>query len=559
MIGSATDALLESKDAMIVQSDVESVAAKPMLFARVDVGRFLQTYNLAFAFLLFAVAVIALQALSGSYGSEFSAYPDEPAHYVTSLMVWDYIRHFHLVSPLRFAQDYYEHYPKVALGHWPPFFYFIQAGWMLLFTPSRTAVRVEVALTTALLALSLFAFMKKRFEWKSALLAGLLCVFLPLVQTYSSEEMAEAMLTLCCFWSVVYFSRYIDNPERKNGVGFAVLFSFAVLTKGNGWLLALIPPISLFLTRKLALLKQRGIWLAAIVVGFCCLPWQIMTMKMAERGWEGGTHPSAQYSLEAFWEFLRLFPAIIGPVLAIVMLVGVYQSVAKPYLRNRVDARDACMFALLLAVWIFHSIIPAGVEDRKLIIAVPAMVYFLVPGVKTLANLLPTTYGFTRWRVPAITAILTVCFFGQTFAVPRIDHYGFDKVASFIAANPQLENSNILVSSQSVGEGLLVSELAMLHPDPVARVIRGTKALATVEWNGASYRCKYPSVGQLVSFLRSNSIGVIVVDTFPPRTNFLHDSLLRKIVENSANFKLIGSFRSNSHIPGDVKIYRVQL
>ena len=52
---------------------------------------------------------------------------------MTGLMVRDYIAAGFPDSPFRFAENYYLHYPKVAIGHWPPVFYSIQAAWMLIF------------------------------------------------------------------------------------------------------------------------------------------------------------------------------------------------------------------------------------------------------------------------------------------------------------------------------------------------------------------------------------------------------------------------------------------
>src|SRR4051794_5926406 len=130
-------------------------------------------------FLLLA-AVVSLQLASGAYQGEFGGYPDEPAHYVTALMLRDYVVHFHLESPLRFAENYYHHYPKVAFGHWPPFFYIVQATWMALFSAARSSVRLEMACTTALLAFGIFREGRKLFSTPLAIAGALLAVCLPL-------------------------------------------------------------------------------------------------------------------------------------------------------------------------------------------------------------------------------------------------------------------------------------------------------------------------------------------------------------------------------------------
>ena len=85
--------------------------------------------------------VLLLQWTEGAYQAEFGGHPDEAAHYVTGLMIHDYVAAGLPGNPMTFALEYYDHYPKVALGNWPPLFYVLQAGWTLLFTPDRASMR----------------------------------------------------------------------------------------------------------------------------------------------------------------------------------------------------------------------------------------------------------------------------------------------------------------------------------------------------------------------------------------------------------------------------------
>jgi hypothetical protein len=512
--------------------------------------------DLAIWFLLLCI-VVCLQLLSGAYRSEFSGYPDEPAHYVTSLMLRDYVVHFHFESPLHFAEEYYHHYPKVAFGHWPPFFYIVQAIWMGLFSAARPSLRLEIACTTALLAFGVFREGSKLFGRTLAVVAALLTVCLPLVQTYSDEEMSETLLTLMCFWSVIYFARYISSEKARDSLRFAVFFSLAVLTKGNGWLLAAVPPIALLLTRRLGLLLRKSFWAPVALIAALCLPWQVMTMRMAERGWEGGSHPNLAYTVSASIEFMRLFPQILGPVLLTAMLIGIAACVVAPSLRQAVRPEWAALFALLLAVWAFHSIIPAGVEDRKLIIAVPAMILFALAGLVWAADRFPSTVPGYRWRYLAMCAFAGITFFVGTFQIPRVDHYGFKEAAHFLAGLASPTGPTVLVSSDSGGEGLLISEMAMLQPHPAATILRGTKSLASVDWNGAGYRCTYSNSAQILHFMRDENIRYVVVDSFPPQVRFTHDALLKKTIENRDAFELVRSVPSHERsIPGEIKIYR---
>ncbi|MGA8029466.1 MAG: glycosyltransferase family 39 protein [Bryobacteraceae bacterium] len=510
--------------------------------------------NTAPFLLLFAI-VVALQLASGAYHAEFSGYPDEPAHYVTSLMVHDYITALKPVAPMKFALNFYYHYPKVAFGHWPPFFYLVQALWMSLFSVSRASVRLEVAFTTALLGFAVWREARNWFGWKAGVLAAILTVCLPVVQIYTDEEMAETLLVFLCFLSAIYFARYLDSEQWRDCCWFGVFFALAVLTKGNGWLLALMPPVALVLTRKLRVLSRPSFWLAVLLIAAACIPWQWTTMQLADRGWEGGSRPNLLYTMSALKQFVPVIIAMLGPILSVLIGIGIVVRVLAPMFRKPVPSAPAVMLALILAVWIFHSLVPAGVEDRKMMIALPALVLFLFAGGFWIANRLP----LARWRNGLVALAGALVFSLQAFAIPHVRHYGFIEAARFITSDKALHPATILVSSESGGEGLLISEVAMHERRPGSVVVRGTKALAEVDWNGSNYHSKFSSADQIVEFLKSRHVDFVVLDTFAPEAHFLHNDLLRTAAEQSNHLHLIATFpAASSAVKGQIQIYRFE-
>src|SRR4051812_32259989 len=122
------------------------------------------------AFIVFIVAfdlAFLMQKWSGAYDSEFGAHPDEAAHCVTGLFVRDafvaggkYVRGGVHGSPAsvakEFVDDFYQHYPKVALGVWPPAFYVLQAAWTVPFGASRFSLMLLMAALTAGVATMIF-------------------------------------------------------------------------------------------------------------------------------------------------------------------------------------------------------------------------------------------------------------------------------------------------------------------------------------------------------------------------------------------------------------------
>src|SRR5205823_3692724 len=92
-----------------------------------------------------------LQRASGAFEAEFSGYPDEASHYMSGLLVRDYISAGFPADPWGFAQNAYLHYPYIGIGHWPPLFYALEGVWFLLFSSSRISALLFVATITAVL------------------------------------------------------------------------------------------------------------------------------------------------------------------------------------------------------------------------------------------------------------------------------------------------------------------------------------------------------------------------------------------------------------------------
>jgi hypothetical protein len=543
---------------MIVNSELHSTISRSGILRRWSAQASLSALRVNVAtFVLLLALTVLLQIASGAYHSEFGSYPDEPAHYVTSLMVREYLKAPDLLHPMRFAENYYAHYPKVAFGHWPPVFYVVQSVWMLIFSASRVSVRLEIAFTTALLAFSLYHEAKRLFGVVAARLGAVLLICLPLVQSCTDEEMSEALLTLFCFWSAVFFARYIFSERWQDNMWFGIFLSLAVLTKGNGWLLCLIPPLALLLTGKLSLILRPSFWISVIIVAVLCLPWQLMTMGLASEGWSGGTDPSMHYTSAALAGFALIIIRITGWALFVLVALGIVIQICRPLFRRQpVAAFPAVMLALILATWVFHSIVPAGVEDRKMIIAAPPLVLFLIAGGLWIAGLTPIRGKSVKWRRGLVAVVAGALFAAETFAIPHDPQYGYIQAARFIHSHPEFGGAAILSSSNSIGEGLLVSEVAMLEPRPNVTIVRATKALATMNWDGSEYQSLVSSPAGVLKLLSMDGIQFVVIDGRPFNKEFPHNKLLLQTIDsNRSHFQLLATY-SGEDRSATIRIFR---
>ena len=493
-------------------------------------------FVLAATFCGFFFLVVALQTLSGAYQSEFGGYPDEPAHYVTSVMVHDFLLSGKWSEPLVFARHYYEHYPKVAFGHWPPLLYIVQGVWMILFSESRASVLLELALTTTVAAFLLFLVASRVFGWKPGLLGAVLLICLPIIQTYSDEEMAESLLLVMTFQATVFFSRYLERKRWQDNLWFAIFCSLAILTKGNGWALAMVVPIAIFLTRDWGVVKRPSFWISVPVVLVLCVPWQVLTLDLAQRGWTGGSKPSMHYTVQALWEFTGVTRDLLGWALAVLALIGIWSLLVVPFRTKTVQPIFAVMFGLFVSIWVFHSVVPAGVEGRKMVNALPAIILFALAGGQTVGEFVSQKLSGGRLRLPwayGIVALAAILLFAaETFQVPKEEHFGYTELSSYIESRPELRNSVFLVSSERDGEGLFVSELMMQDQRPSHTILRATKTLSESDWTGQVSKETYNTPAEVMEFLRQQQVNALVLDTFPRRTHYQHNDLLLAVIRD---------------------------
>jgi hypothetical protein len=139
--------------------------------------------------------VIILQILGGVYSSSFGEL-DEPMHLVSSLMVRDFIAALDFHHPWQFAQQYYLHYPKVGIGHWPPIFHAILGIWFLILGASRATSMMFIAIIAAATACIIYSVGKRLIGRWAGILAAVLFIASPLVQESSALVMTEHLYTL---------------------------------------------------------------------------------------------------------------------------------------------------------------------------------------------------------------------------------------------------------------------------------------------------------------------------------------------------------------------------
>jgi hypothetical protein len=419
---------------------------------------------------VFLLAAIVLQWRDGAFHAEFDGHPDEAGHFITSLMIRDYAATRIGSNPLAFARDYYLHYPRVALGHWPPVFHTALAAWMLLFTAGRVPVMIFMAMLSAGVAFLIYRFLDPRMGRASALGFGLLWLCVPLARYLTSTLMTEVLLALACFGAALVYARYLRTGAWQDAAWFGVIALAAVLIKANGWMLGLVPPIAILVMRQIHWIRQAGFWLPALIVVPPGAAWYALTLQPAQHGWVGTTsvkymaHYVLQYNCSATLE-------TVGWGVLLAALAGLAVRVGPALRGRKVEPEWSCLAAVWIAWMIFHSFVAPVQEHRHLLISLPPMIVFAAAGLRWAAG---------RLGLPAIAAAAAAFVLLAAGAPPASAKpaQGYTQLADLLCAQTQFELSAFLIQTdQPGGEGPFIAEIAMRDHRPQHYVIRRTKWL----------------------------------------------------------------------------------
>jgi len=495
----------------------------------------------AIHFLCYLPLVLLLQYQSGIYQSELSHQPDESAHVVTSLMIHDYVKTGLGTSPLRFAENYYVHYPKVSIGVWPPVFHSTAAFWMMLFGRTHTALVIFVACQCALCATILALFARRFFGVIVAAALGFGMILLPAFQDASSQMMVDIFITLMQFWAMFRMIEFFRSGNMKAAVWFGVVTALAMLTKGNANCLVVCGILMLLLTRQFSMLKRLPIYITGLIVIFLGLPWQFLSLRMF-----GSGVAMEPFSPGRFWMLLVGYMAILVDKVSLPLflfaLVGLIVVLVRLVFQQHSSAPNldaAAAASLFIAIILFHCIAPnPGPDDRYMLPALPLLLLFAALGIRWVAETLPVPKVSPQIMAWAIT-ILCVCWFAaDRFVLVKKPEMGFDKVAASLLP-AKTKNEVVLICSDTWGEGAFITSMALDDlPSTEHIVLRGSKILSENPWDLVKYHPNFANTRELESYLEQTPVDAIVVDLSHELWEQDRSQLIQTIQENRSKWRL---------------------
>lgn len=507
-------------------------------------------------FSICSVLILCFEWLNGAFHSDLGGDPDEAAHAVTALMVRDYMVDGLGQSPMNFARLYYEAFPRVALGHYPPLYYIVAAPWLLL-GASTSALFVLQALTLAGLA-TLTYHLGRRFLPKAlAAAAGMGVIALPLALKLSLHVMSDVLLALLCLWAAILWAWYMRKPSIRRALVWGCVAAAAILTKGSGIGLCLLPPVATLLAGKWRLCMTAAWWCSALPVAVLAAPWMLYSTGISK---EGMTQLSPwQYFLQAVPYHLKAIPAVFGwpfTLLAAAVIVG---GLITGWRRNALLPETSSLTGMAFGMTAVLLLVPVGLSTRYMLTLAPAML---------LAAAAALHWFPWRGNVALLGKALSIFACNLLLTPPGIllrkEVNGFHAAVarsgiSTSGSSPQ----RWLVASDPCGEGAVIAAAAFDCPRRSAfmlRVYRGSKQLSSSDWMGRGYHAAFSTPKDLLEHLdRLNITRVFLDQSMPINQRMAHELLLETALDDAKSTWALDFEQAVNRSPwenGQLRIYK---
>jgi 4-amino-4-deoxy-L-arabinose transferase-like glycosyltransferase len=464
------------------------------------------------AFGMFALALsAATRGLSPSFLD-----PDESAHYVNTLFLADWLR-AGLPSPMAYARDYYAHFPKLSIGHWPPGWYALLAPLFAVVRPSPLAATMLGAFVAGVPALVVPWALDRAGHRRWGPVGAFAYLLLPLVAEEARYFRLDQPVALVVGLAAIAWWRAVERPGLWRYLLFGALAAFATLVKGNGALIVLVPALDILMAARWRQLADARLWIAAAATLLVVAPWYYVSFRISAGGFNYAPGPAYAWlslqtdaaALEATVGWFGIAAALAGTILAW------RDPTTRPIARLSI--------AVIVATLLFQAAIPVALEDRYVLPAVPWLVVLVALGLLGIARQARTaTIG---------AALLAVAIIGPgvvalTHRAPKPDS-GAPAIAAIMARQPGIW----LVDGRAGGEGAVIAAAA--YADDGARrlwVARASQWLSTSDFMGNGYALSVHGPAEARAVLDRLGVRGVVSIAERGQLAYPHSALLRAAV-----------------------------
>jgi hypothetical protein len=421
--------------------------------------------------LIVTIAGVAALVLLRQFANQALGYPDADRILMDGVFFRDFFVDLPLLHPYDYVTSYYGQYPALSIGYRPPFFPFVEGLFNLVLGPEIWSSRLAL-FSFALGGLAAFYLLLRRtFNVATAAAGTLLLVTTPFFAEFGWYTMGEIPLVSMSLITAYFFHRYMTGGKTLDLALTATALVLSLYTKQTALFLALWMVIySVGAGRALEQLKQRRVWITALVAVVATLPLLAITLWLADQNMAQSVGTGGAVNLDARLQTSRLLTLprqlyelhLTLPTL-VLALFGFGWALARR------DRRLWFWFSLIAAVYLFFTYL-MNLNARYPIVWIPAFCALAA---------MPVGLAKPGGRLrTALLAILAAIVLYQVWAVyQRAPKFatGYDDAAAYV-----LEHSESpTVFFDGYNNGYFTYFMRALDPKRSMWVLRGDKLLTS--------------------------------------------------------------------------------
>jgi hypothetical protein len=337
----------------------------------------------------------------------------------------------------------------------------------------------------------------------------------PEFQRATARVMTEQLNLVLAILFLEALAGFMQGGRRREALKLGLYGCLSLLVKGTGLALLPAPPVALTISRQWRALRKLAVPALAIgaVVGAIAV-WYLMRDPLGTvLRWSG-------IPAGLGWRPLLLLVRLAGPGAIVLAVVGMALLVRRP------DALAASCTAVILSTAAVAAVLRAMNEPRHLIAALPCILLLDLLVLRTALRLRsrPARVAALAGGVAAMAIPFPWLYYRQGGA-------GVERLAD------QLKRpARMLVSAHvPTREGSWVIAVSTRERRPSSLVVRSTKALAKLSFDGRRYQLLVRDAAEVGSWLDRHGIDTVVLDEHPGGSAApAHHELLRAAVANGA-------------------------
>ena len=466
---------------------------------------------------------------------------DSASHAFNGVFLYDFFRNRGFWHPIEWALRYFDQYPAITLGFYPPGFAILLVPFYWAFGPNQAAAQALMASASFALGVGTLRLARQcGWDFATALAAGVVLVTFPEMLLWERQIQPEVAAYALTIWGCCLLLDWLDRGGDKTLYGAIVLLVGALYVKQT--IIFIFPVLALLLIVRggVHIFWRRELLWAAGISLILILPLTAMTIAFGSMNVEQAKAvPRPTGALYYLWvlPYQTGWPALLSSLIGAVMLAR------------------RCLGPAGTRILIFGWIAVGLFFFSLIALKSPRFSTAVLPPIALLA-----TWPFMRITSQGIGSLYIVgaaCVLGfiNLYNTPTPVVFGFGEAAATVAHVAPPNSSVLLLVHRSAN---FVFDLANYQKRPDLRVVRAERLLTYYrinrEFGVHEYNFDWPTILEL---LDQNNVSTLVIQRGFWNDIPTIDRLLRGITKEP--FEQIASIpltiKSRNEPPGTLDIY----